>query len=147
MPQAKTLVKEWMATRLIRIAPDMPLIEAINTMVLHEIRHLPVVDDETLVGLVTKRDIQRKLPVTSEDRQAVRKALYATKVTQAMIPRVDLVTVSQDEPVVSAAKTMLARGVSSALVIDGERLAGIITNHDCLKALVELLEASAASPK
>jgi CBS domain-containing protein len=47
----------------------------------------------------------------------------------------DLLTVGADEGLAEAAKRMVARGVGAVLVMDGERLAGILTERDLLKAV------------
>lgn len=47
----------------------------------------------------------------------------------------DLLTVSPDERLGEAAKRMVARGVGAVLVMDGERLGGILTERDLLKAV------------
>lgn len=47
----------------------------------------------------------------------------------------DLVTVARDELLVSAAARMAERRVGAALVLDGERLAGILTERDVLNAV------------
>ncbi len=47
----------------------------------------------------------------------------------------DLLTVGPDERLGEAAKRMVARGVGAVVVMDGERLAGILTERDLLKAV------------
>ena len=47
----------------------------------------------------------------------------------------DLVTVARDELLVSAAARMAERRVGAALVLDGERLTGILTERDVLNAV------------
>ena len=49
----------------------------------------------------------------------------------------DLLTVGGDERIVDAARRMVARGVGAVLVMDGDRLAGILTKRDVLKAVGE----------
>ena len=47
----------------------------------------------------------------------------------------DLVTVGRDELLVAAAARMAERRVGAALVLDGERLVGILTERDVLNAV------------
>jgi CBS domain-containing protein len=49
----------------------------------------------------------------------------------------DLLSVSADERVADAARRMVDRGVGAVLVMDGERLAGILTERDVLRAVAE----------
>jgi CBS domain-containing protein len=54
-----------------------------------------------------------------------------------------LLTVSADELLAEAAKRMAARGVGAILVLDGESLAGILTERDLLKAVAAGLKEDA----
>jgi CBS domain-containing protein len=47
----------------------------------------------------------------------------------------ELLTAQPDEPIAEAAQHMVARGVGAVLVMDGERLEGILTERDILKAV------------
>lgn len=48
---------EIMTKRPITVAPEMTIQETLNIMASHKFRHLPVVEDEKLVGLISLRDI------------------------------------------------------------------------------------------
>ena len=47
----------------------------------------------------------------------------------------DLLTVSSADRLGEAAKRMVARGVGAVLVLDGERLEGILTERDLMRAV------------
>lgn len=47
----------------------------------------------------------------------------------------DLLTVAPGDPLGEAAKRMVARGVGAVLVLDGERLEGILTERDLMRAV------------
>jgi CBS domain-containing protein len=49
----------------------------------------------------------------------------------------DLLSVGADERIADAARRMVDRGVGAVLVMDGERLTGILTERDVLKAVAE----------
>jgi CBS domain-containing protein len=49
----------------------------------------------------------------------------------------DLLTIGPEARLGEAAKSMVARGVGAVLVMDGERLAGILTERDLLKAVAQ----------
>jgi CBS domain-containing protein len=53
----------------------------------------------------------------------------------------DLLTVAADAKLGDAAKRMAERGVGAVVVLDGERLAGILTERDILKAVATGFEA------
>ncbi len=47
----------------------------------------------------------------------------------------DLLTIEPESPLAEAARRMASRGVGAVVVLDGERLAGILTERDLLKAV------------
>jgi CBS domain-containing protein len=53
----KTLVAELMSAPLITVAPDQSIEECMQLMTERRIRHLPVIDDDELVGMVTIGDV------------------------------------------------------------------------------------------
>ena len=57
----------------------------------------------------------------------------------------ELLRALPDEPIAEAAKHMVARGVGAVLVMDGDRLDGILTERDILKAVAVGATESAAS--
>lgn len=54
---AGVAVGDVMSTEVITTTPDTPVRDAARTMAQHWIRHLPVVDEGRLVGIVSQRDI------------------------------------------------------------------------------------------
>ena len=54
-------VVEWMTKRPTTASGDMPVREALRTMVEGGFRHLPIVDGETVVGVLSMRDIAKAL--------------------------------------------------------------------------------------
>ena len=55
----------------------------------------------------------------------------------------DLLTIESDAPLAEAARRMASRGVGAVVVLDGDRLAGIITERDVLKAVAAGLRPEA----
>jgi len=54
---ASVLVGDVMTTDIITTSPDTSVRDAARTMAQHWIRHLPVVEDGQLVGIISQRDI------------------------------------------------------------------------------------------
>jgi CBS domain-containing protein len=50
-------VSEWMTRDPITVPPDTPVREALERMISGGFRHLPVVDEEAVVGVVSMRDL------------------------------------------------------------------------------------------
>ena len=53
----ETLVSELMSSPLITVLPDQPMEDCMQLMTERHIRHLPVMDGEELVGMVTIGDV------------------------------------------------------------------------------------------
>lgn len=57
MKSAASTVGEIMTKRPITVTPEMTVAEALNLMVAHKLRRLPVVEGQNLVGLLSLRDV------------------------------------------------------------------------------------------
>jgi CBS domain-containing protein len=87
---------------------------------------LPVLDDRgALVGLVTLRRLREVPP----DRRAV------TPLAAVATPRRDLVTVAPDDPLAELLGRVSADEDGRALVLEGDRLVGIVSPTDIMRAV------------
>jgi len=57
--QLKAPVKAFMNTNVKTISPDISLMQAARLMVQHDIGRLPVVDDDRIIGILTRSDAMR----------------------------------------------------------------------------------------
>jgi acetoin utilization protein AcuB len=55
-------VSEWMTSAPLTVAPSTPIPKVQELMVYRRIRHLPVVEDGRLVGIITDRDVRTVQP-------------------------------------------------------------------------------------
>jgi CBS domain-containing protein len=62
----KTMVKDVMSTPIIVVDAYITLEEAMKTMGKCNVRRLPVIEDNKLIGIITQRDISRISPVLHE---------------------------------------------------------------------------------
>lgn len=114
------------------VAPDATVREARELMRSHGIRHLPVLRDHALVGIVTDRDIKLMLgpdfDCPSDEELLVED-----------IALDDPYVVGLEEPLDNVLAEMARRHVGSALVTRGERLAGVFTVTDACRCFAEHL--------
>ncbi len=115
----------------ITVAPDDVLTVARDRMAEAAVRHLPVVEGERLVGIVSDRDLPAHLGY-----------LEHTRVSAAMTP--NPVTVASDVSVDAAAHLMIERHVRALPVVDGERVIGILSVTDILEDYIRAARRSAA---
>lgn len=142
-----------MSRQVITIDPDASITDAIHTMLAHHISGLPVVDRTgKLVGIISESDFIRRAELGTERKRprllaflagADRTALdyarqHGRKVSEVMTP--NPATIDLDTPLVELASLMEARNVKRVPVMQGGRLAGIITRSDFLPAVAHLSE-------
>ena len=133
-------IEQRMTRDVITLAIDQSLRDAIVMMQRHRIRHVPVVDGQTVVGILTDRDIKRATPslLSGIDRESFDRVLDQTLVEQAMTRTPFTVTPSTS--VRDAVKVMVDRKFGALPVVEGGRLIGIVTSTDFLRAFYETLE-------
>lgn len=107
------------------VHPDQSISEAVALLAEHDIGALVVVDAAgNLKGIISERDIIR----TAVDNQSI----FTLPVGEVMTKRV-IVGVPEDD-VISVAHTMTEKRFRHLPIIDGDRLVGIISSGDILKA-------------
>jgi len=103
-----------------------------DIMTLGRVRHLPVVDDDdqTVVGIVTQRDLFRDAlaQALGYGRHAQRKILDTLSVKDVMATEV--ITASPDASLVEAAKILTERKIGCLPVVENGKLVGILTEGD-----------------
>lgn len=120
------------------IAADRTLADAHRLMREHGIRHLPVMRDSRLVGIVSLRDLHLVQTLGHVDPAKV-------LVEEAMTP--NPFTVSPGARLSEVARTMARNKWGSVVVMDGERLVGMFTTIDALRLLADLADVPAAGSK
>lgn len=125
------MVSRWMSAELVTATPATVLGDALETMESRRFRHLPVVDDGKLVGLLSDRDARRCIEAgraqTAEE----------TAVREVMTAASELRVVHPTTYVREAAELICRAKVSSLPVVEGEELVGLVTSEDLLWALLE----------
>ncbi len=133
-------VADLMSTDLVTLTEDETLAHAQRCMARGRIRHLPVVRDGRLTGLITHRDLlAASFSIFAEvERNEQRRIFDTVRVVEAM--HRDVVTVSPDLGVAQAASILLENKYGCLPVVDGEGvLVGIVTEADFLRLTVRLL--------
>ncbi len=134
------LVKDWMNPRPLTVGAEATLAEAKIMMEKYWIRHLLVLEGNALVGMFSDRDLRAaSLPANAEFSAAARDAQLG-RVTVGTVMTSDPRTVLPNATLVEVARLMLEHRFGALAVVDGGRLAGIITETDILRAFVKLAE-------
>lgn len=126
MPRIPT-IKNVMRAFPYSLQADDGLHEAHRLMETHGIRHLPIVDGDALVGIVTARDLERVAAARPKPR------------TVREIATSPAYTVGLDEPLDNVVLHMAANRLGSALVVRQGKVVGIFTTTDALQVLARHL--------
>lgn len=126
------LVRDVMIEEVRTLGPNDDLLLAEELMKQNRFRHVVVVDDDQVVGIVSQRDIFHGALAWSlgQGEAAHEKILSSMPVKQVMSARV--VDIGPDEPLASAAARMREHGIGCLPVVEGDRLRGIVTEGDFL---------------
>jgi len=131
-------VSDWMTKKVFSIEPDSYLSDAISLMREKSVKHIPVVKGGKLKGIISDRDIKEYSPskATSLDIYELHYILATTKIREIATTRV--ITTTSDTPVEEAAMVMLDNNIGCLPVLDDGSLAGIISDKDIYRALVDI---------
>ena len=129
-------VREIMVTELVTLHVDEELSLASDIMNLARIRHLPIVEGERLVGIISQRDLFRAslASVMGFDYAETRDHLKSVSIREAMVKEV--ITVQPDTDIGEAGKIMLDRKFGCLPVVEGDRLVGMVTETDMLRCFL-----------
>lgn len=133
-------VRDLMSTDLVTLTEEETLTDAQRCMARGRIRHLPVVRDGRLVGLVTHRDLlAASFSIFAEVEANEQRRVFSTVPVVELMHR-DVVTVSPNLGASQAARILLENKYGCLPVADEDgRLLGIVTEADFLSLTVRLL--------
>jgi len=114
-----------MVEKVVTIAPSATVKQAAELMNMHEIGCLVVVDHEKPVGILTERDMLKRIICESRQPKTTRVANLMSK---------PLITASPDMRAGDATKLMFERNIKKLPVVENGRLVGLITLTDLLRS-------------
>jgi acetoin utilization protein AcuB len=123
-------VSRYMTDAPISVTPEITMRAAHDLMRRRSIRHLPIVRDGHLVGIVTDRDLHQHASVPHFDPDRV-------TVEEVMVK--DVAVVSPRAGLQAVAELMHGRDLGSVVVVDRDRVVGIFTTNDALRALCDIV--------
>jgi CBS domain-containing protein len=145
-------VREAMTRQVVCVAPEASILQAGELMLRHGISGLPVVDMYGhVVGIVTERDFLRHpgsrngnerprwFEMLTGRSKPERPEHYRDRKIAEIMTR-DPVTVSEDSALEEVVRLMESRDINQVPVVRDERLVGIVTSADMLRALMRTLK-------
>lgn len=132
-------VKLRMTAHPFTVTPETTLPQAIELMEAKRVRHLPVVSDGRVVGVLAPSDIAAAGPSRATTFAAGEINYLLAKLKVAKVMTRDPITISPDALLEEAAVLMRDHKVEMLPVVDGDELVGVITESAILDAFIEIL--------
>lgn len=137
-------VRELMKDTLITVSPETPVFEARQLMQKQQIRHLLVTEHGRLVGVCTDRDIRLNLPSPATSLSVWEVNYLLARLTIGQVMTKTVITVAPDRDAREAARLMLDHRIGALPVTENDKLIGILTETDLLRAFAATEPAGAA---
>ena len=134
-------VGDRMSHPVIYVAPDTKVQEAMHLMKQEGISRVPVIEKGKLVGIVSDYDLLNASPTKATSLSVWEINYLLSKITVEEVMTTEVTTITRDIPIEEAARIMVDKGISGLPVMDGDNVAGIITETDLFKILLELMGA------
>lgn len=129
-------VGEVMMTEVVTLEAGDHLDLASDIMALARIRHMPVVRDGRLVGILSQRDLFRGAVSSVLHFRPAAEREWLGKIRVAEVMTADVVAAEPEWPIRRAVETMLERRIGCLPVVDGDgRVVGVLSETDCLRLL------------
>jgi CBS domain-containing protein len=114
------------ANELITISGEASIKEAAEVMLEHHIGSIIVVENGKPIGIVTKSDLLSRVLVECRDpRECKAREVMSTP----------LISVKKDTPILEAMRIIKNRKVRRLLVSDGDKIVGIVSETDLVRAV------------
>lgn len=133
-------VKELMTKKVIKLTPDDKVDRLFFLFNFENIRHVPVVSaNGKLLGIVSDRDLKKVLgtPRRQMERPDGTKFTLSTRKIKTIMRRQPY-TIDPEANAADAAALMAKRKIGALPVVNKDKLVGIITSTDILKAFIKL---------
>jgi acetoin utilization protein AcuB len=138
-------VRDLMTEKVITLSPDDKMDQAFYFLNFERIRHLPVVEKDRVVGMISDRDIKKFLgSLTSSPphiKNEERSRTIKTRKVRTMMKR-GIVTIAPTAEAAEAASILVNRKIGALPVVQGGKLVGIITTSDILRGFIKLASAA-----
>ncbi|MDE5455954.1 CBS domain-containing protein [Bradyrhizobium sp. CSA112] len=141
-----------MTRKVISVKVDTPIIEAARLMLQHHVSGLPVVDDTGgLLGIISESDFMRRSEIGTQGpcirwldflmgpgKSAVEFVRESGRKVGEIMTRDALFTATEDMPLDELVGLMGRQNVKRLLVVRADKLVGIVTRSDLLRAVASL---------
>jgi CBS domain-containing protein len=132
------MVREWMTSPVLSVSLYTSISSAHQIMKENNIRRLPVVEDDRLVGIITLGDVREASPSQATALSIWELNYLWAQLTVEKVMSQPVLTVKPDDLMIDAASLMLDNKIGGLPVVSGQgRLLGILTESDIFRMLVQ----------
>ena len=144
----KVKVKEIMSSPLITIGPEAPVEEACGLLAENDIRRLPVMKNDELVGIVSVRNILTRAPEHVHRFYPAEGKVVSELLEVGDVMTLKVITEDENTPVAKISEGMKVSGIGSVVITSEGKPAGIVTDRDmAIKVIMKDRKASEIKAK
>ena len=132
------VVREIMTGSPVTLKPEDTLDLANNVISLGRIRHIPVVEDGRLIGLLSERDLIGAATIEIFGLKQKRKSALLKTVLIKDVMKKRVISVKPDTPIKDAAHLMADKKIGCVPVVESGTLVGLLTTTDILRYVERL---------
>jgi CBS domain-containing protein len=132
-------VEDVMTREVVTLGPEDTLRDAVNAVQRNRIRHIPIVEGERLVGMVTDRDIKRVTPSLHGGISQDEFNRTLDELTLGHVMTRDPLSVHPQTSIKDAVALLIDRKYGALPVVEGETLVGIVSDIDFLREFHTML--------
>lgn len=139
-------LREMMSQPVKTLTPKHTLLDARKAMFAWSVRHIPILSEHEipekrrLVGLVSHGDLLAAMDSDIYAMTESERDEHESVVALERIMTTNVATASPDTGMVDGARFLLNKKLGCLPIIENKRLVGIVTDHDFVRATIELLE-------
>ena len=131
------LVRDWMVSDVISVGPHEPMLSAHKLMREKNIRRLPVVENNKVVGIMTRSDVRQAQPSSATTLNVWEMNYLLAKLQVQDVMSKLVITLSPEDTIRTAATLMHENRFGALPVVDAQgNLVGIITESDIFRILI-----------
>lgn len=133
------LIQDIMQTKIVTAAPDTPLMTVLRLLQGRGFRHVPVIKDDVLVGIISDRDVKQSMASAATSAEGHEREQLLDRLTAGQIMTRTVRTVGPMFTVEDAVKLMITHRISAVPVTEGARLLGLVTETDVLQLFARVM--------
>ncbi len=131
--------RDYMTKAFVTVHPDDLLVDVRKSMQEKGLRHIPVVDGDRLVGIVSLNSIRDAAPSKATDLSIHEVHYLLSKMRIRDVMKKEVISCGPEDHVEDVARIMQDRRIGAVPVVEAGRVVGLLTNDDMFRILMKIL--------